>query len=161
MKYILSKHELFLCEYMGTLRRKNAMQFNMDRQYSQRDAYEIDIDGFMGEYIVAKHLNLMCDFSLSEKKSPIDLITSGGSSIDVKSTRSDNKGLSVTGYHKKSPCDFYILVLCEDDGGEILGWADKHLLFQNAKEVIKTINGKQIPYYEFNLDKLENIKHFK
>ncbi len=161
MKYTLTKHELFLCEYMGTMRRKNAMQFNMDRQYSKRDPYSIDIDGFMAEYIVAKHLNLMCDFSLNEKKNPTDLITYNGSTIDVKSTRSEEKGLSVTGYHRKNPCDFYILVLCEDDGGDILGWTDKDNFFLNSTQVIKGIGEKVIPYYEFNLNKLENIKHFK
>ena len=152
MRYDLDKHELLFCEFFGVMRRKNAMQHNADQQYSKRNPYDIDIDGFMGEYIVAKHLNLCPDVSLNEKKNPIDLRTHAGSSIDVKTTRSKDKPLTVTAYHKKNPCDFYIYVLCDDLGGEIIGWVDKEEFFHFATEKER--------FYVYDQKKLNPIKDF-
>jgi len=151
----LSKHELFLCEYFGTMRRKNAMQFNFDRQVSQQDPYEMDIDGFKGEYLVAKYLNLMPDFSINQKKNPADLKTSGGRTIDVKSTRNKEGDVYVTEYHRKKPCDFYILVVLDDVGGDIVGWVDKDELFQFA-----TLQGGSHPSYRYDRKRLNPISQF-
>ena len=108
------------------------MQFNKDRQVSKRDPYDIDIDGFMGEFIIAKYLGIMPDFSLNERKNSIDLISKKGKSIDVKTTRNPDGKLYVTDYHKKNPCDIYILVVIDDLGGDVIGWIDKDSLFKNA-----------------------------
>lgn len=132
MRIDLSRQELFICEYIGTCRRKNAMQFNKDRQVSKRDPYDIDIEGFMGEFIVAKHLGVMPDFSLNERKNPIDLVSRKGKTIDVKTTRNPAGKLYVTEYHRKNPCDIYILILVDDFGGDLIGWIDKESLFEKA-----------------------------
>ena len=155
MRVNLNRHELFLCEYFGTMRRKNAMQFNHDRQVSKQDPYEMDIDGFKGEYIVAKHLNIMVDFSINQKKNPVDLYTASGKSIDVKSTRNNKGDVYVTEYHRKSPCDFYILVVLDDTGGDIVGWVDKDELFEYA-----TLIGGNHPSYRYDRNRLNNIKQF-
>ena len=101
----LNRHELMLCDIFGTVRRKNAMQFNYDRQVSKQDKYDMDIDGFKGEYIVAQYLNVMPDFSINEKKNPIDLHWNN-KSIDVKSTRNPNGNIYITEYHKKKPIKY-------------------------------------------------------
>lgn len=131
MRIDLSRQELFICEYFGTMRRKNAMQFNVDRQVSKQNPYDMDIDGFKGEFIVAKHLNLMPDFTLNERKNPVDLWING-KSIDVKATRNKLGSIYVTMYHKKHPCDYYIQVVVDDAGGEISGWITGEELFQKA-----------------------------
>jgi hypothetical protein len=127
----LNRHELMLCDIFGTVRRKNAMQFNYDRQVSKQDKYDMDIDGFKGEYIVAQYLNVMPDFSINEKKNPIDLHWNN-KSIDVKSTRNPNGNIYITEYHKKKPCDYYVQVILNDDGGDIVGWIDSENLFKKA-----------------------------
>jgi hypothetical protein len=137
------------------MRRKNAMQFNYDRQVSKQDPYEMDIDGFKGEYIVAKYLNIMVDFSINQKKNPVDLYTASGKSIDVKSTRNNKGDVYVTEYHRKSPCDFYILVVLDDTGGDIVGWVDKDELFEFAT----LIQGNH-PSYRYDRNRLNNIKQF-
>jgi len=133
MRINLTRQELFICEYIGSCRRKNAMQFNKDRQVSKRDPFDIDIEGFMGEFIVAKYLGVMPDFSLNEKKNPIDLISRKGKTVDVKTTRNPNGKLYVTDYHKNNPCDIYILVCIDDEGGNLIGWIDGKSLFEKAE----------------------------
>jgi hypothetical protein len=155
MRINLNRHELLLCEFFGVMRRKNAMTHNADRQYSDRNPYDIDIDGFMGEFIVAKFLNLCPDFSLNEKKNPVDLKTHNGKTIDVKTTRNKNKPLMITEYHKKNPCDFYIYLLCDDLGADILGWIDKDNFFKEA--TLKTTKNYNSYAYE---KELKNIKIF-
>ena len=49
MKIQFNRHEMLVCDIFGSIRRKNAMQFNNDRQVSKQDPYDMDIDGFMGE----------------------------------------------------------------------------------------------------------------
>jgi hypothetical protein len=131
MRIDLSRQELFICEYFGTMRRKNAMQFNVDRQVSKQNPYDMDIDGFKGEFIVAKYLNLMPDFTLNERKNPVDLWIKG-KSIDVKATRNKLGNIYVTMYHKKNPCDYYIQTVVDDLGGLIRGWISGEDLFKVA-----------------------------
>jgi len=113
------------------MRRKNAMQFNVDRQVSKQNPYDMDIDGFKGEFIVAKYLNLMPDFTLNERKNPVDLWIKG-KSIDVKATRNKLGNIYVTMYHKKNPCDYYIQTVVDDLGGLIRGWISGEDLFKVA-----------------------------
>ena len=107
------------------------MQFNVDRQVSKQNPYDMDIDGFKGEFIVAKYLNLMPDFTLNERKNPVDLWIKG-KSIDVKATRNKLGNIYVTMYHKKNPCDYYIQTVVDDLGGLIRGWISGEDLFKVA-----------------------------
>ena len=127
----LSRHEILICDLMGSVRRKNAMQFNSDRQVSNQNPYDMDIDGFKGEFIAAKYLKVMPDFSINERKNPIDLYWNN-KSIDVKATRNPNGSIYVTEYHKTKPCDIYMQVILNEDGGYIQGWIDKKTLFEKA-----------------------------
>lgn len=152
MEIELNRHELLICDIMGSIRRKNAMQFNYDRQVSKQNPYDMDIDGFKGEYIVAKYLNVMPDLSINEKKNPIDLYWNN-LSVDVKATRNPNGHIYVTEYHKLSPCDLYIQVILNDNGGLIKGWADSKYLFLNAD----LIHGSH-PSYKLDQHKLKDIR---
>ena len=132
MRINLSPEELRVVKFIGKARRDNAQKFNKDKQISQQDPYQLDIDGFMGEFIVAKAFNLMPDFELSQKKKPYDLIDGDGLKIDVKSSRIDNIKLRVTEYHDKSPCDIYVLCIVDDLGGDIRCWGAWNFIKHNA-----------------------------
>ena len=144
IKIEFSRHELMICELFGTVRRKNAMQFNVDRQVSLQNPYEMDIDGFMGEFAVAKFLNVMVDTSIAEKKNPVDLLWNG-KTIDVKSTRVSNASIFVTEYHRTKPCNLYVLVTLENDAAILSGWIDSDGLFKHAEAV-----GKDHPSYRLD-----------
>ena len=101
MRIDLSAEELRVVRFIGRARRDNAQKFNKDKQISDQDPYQIDIDGFMGEFIVAKAFNLMPDFELTQKKKNFDLVDGEGLKIDVKSSRHDKIKLRVTEYHDK------------------------------------------------------------
>jgi hypothetical protein len=148
----LNRHEMLVCDIFGSIRRKNAMQFNYDRQVSKQNPYDMDIDGFMGEYVVAKCLNVMPDFTINEKKNPTDLIWNG-LTVDVKTTRNPNGALWVTEYHKKSPCDIYIQVVINNNIGSIKGWIDKSKLFTMSEYV----SGNH-PSYKLTQDLLQPIQ---
>lgn len=138
----LNRHELVVCDLFGSIRRKNAMQFNYDRQVSKQNPYDMDIDGFMGEFIVAKYLNVMPDFTINEKKNAVDLIWNN-KTIDVKTTRNPRGNVYVTEYHRKSPCDIYIqVVLLDAHLGEITGWIGKETMF----DVATLVEGKHPSY---------------
>lgn len=128
----LNRHELVMCDLFGSIRRKNAMQFNYDRQVSKQNPYDMDIDGFTGEFIVAKYLNVMPDFTINEKKNAVDLHWNKRT-IDVKTTRNPHGNIYVTKYHRNNPCDLYIQVVLEEAHiGRITGWIGKETMFQVA-----------------------------
>ena len=128
------------------------MQFNYDRQVSKQNPYDMDIDGFMGEFAVAKYLNVNVDTSINEKKNPIDLYLNK-KSIDVKTSRNNEAKLYVTEYHRHNPCDIYILVFVEENIATIKGWIDSKTLFEKAK----LITGKH-PSYMLEQINLKNIE---
>jgi len=154
MKVTLNRHELLMCDLFGSIRRKNAMQFNYDRQVSKQNPYDMDIDGFTGELMVAKHLNVMPDFTINEKKNATDLVWNKRT-IDVKTTRNPRGNVYVTEYHRKSPCDLYIqVVLEESDIGIITGWIGKETMFQ----VATLVEGKH-PSYCIKQSDLMGMEH--
>ena len=155
MKILLNRHEMLICEMFGTIRRKNAMQFNYDRQVSKQDPFDMDIDGFMGEFVVAKYLNVMPDFTINEKKNPTDLLWNG-KTIDIKTTRNPNGKIYVTEYHRKSPCDIYIQVVVDQNIADITGWIDSITLFEKAK----LLEGNH-PSYCLNQEDLFDIECIK
>ena len=132
MRINLTPEEIRIVKFIGKARRDNAQKYNKDKQISKIEPYQLDIDGFMGEFIVAKAFNLMPDFELSEKKKSFDLIDGDGNKIDVKSSRIDNIKLRITEYHDKDPCDIYVLCIVDDTGGEIKCWASWDYIKANS-----------------------------
>lgn len=131
------------------------MQFNYDRQVSKQDPYDMDIDGFTGEFAVAKFLNIMPDFTINERKNAVDLICQG-KTIDVKTTRNPNGHIYVTSYHKNSPCDLYVQVILAGNIAQLSGWIDSKTLFEKATY----IPGDHASYCLKQSD-LFNIESFK
>ena len=141
MRIDLTQEEIRIVKFMGKARRDNAQKYNKDKQVSQQDPYQIDTDGFMGEFIVAKVLNLMPDFELTVKKKDYDLIDAEGNKIDVKSSRLENIKLRVTEYHNKSPCDIYVLSIVDDIGGDKRCWSS----WENIKN-LPTVEKKRMRF---------------
>jgi len=60
----------------------------------------------MGEFIVAKHLGVMPDFSLNETQNPIDLVSRKGKTVDVKTTQNPDGQVLCTEYRRKTHAIF-------------------------------------------------------
>ena len=137
MRVELTKAELFICRMLGMMRRSVAMDNVIDQQVGKDDTWSIDIDGVVGEYCVAKHLNVCPDLTVSARRGGSDLISVLGETIDVKTTRIKNGRLLATLKKAEDPCDIYVLVIVDDAGGDIVGCATKEDLFQekNIKDL--------------------------
>jgi hypothetical protein len=128
----LTEEELFICRMLGVMRRSSAMHSVKDRQVGKNDTWAIDIDGMVGEYCVAKYLNVCPDLTVGPRSGGADLISRTKQRIDVKTTRIPDGRLLATIEKAKDPCDIYILVIVDDKGGNIIGYATKDQLFSIA-----------------------------
>ena len=131
----LSIHELLICKTLGIFRRTCASGNVVDRQVGKQDPWEIDIDGVVGEYCVAKWLNVFPDFTVSIRKGGIDLVSHSGKTIDVKTTRYKTGKLLATTSKVNTACDIYVLAIVDDTGANIVGWASKDELLQDCNLV--------------------------
>lgn len=125
----LTPAELHICRILGVMRRSEAMDKVRDQQVGNDDSWSIDIDGVVAEYCVAKLLNLCPDLTVSVRNGGADLITHKGKTVDVKSTRHKNGRLLATLKKATDPCDMYVLVVVDNFGGNVMGWASKADLF--------------------------------
>jgi hypothetical protein len=125
----LSVHEMLVCQTLGILRRSSAQGNVKDQQMGEQDKWQIDIDGVIGEFCVAKHFNVFPDMTVGIRKGGTDL-TVKEKSVDVKTTRIKSGRLLSTLKKAEDPCDLYVLVIVDDQGGDIAGWAGKEDLFK-------------------------------
>lgn len=133
MTYIkLTDPELHICRILGVMRRSEAMHKVVDRQVGKDDTWSIDIDGVVAEYCAAKMMNLCPDLTVSVRNGGADLVSRSGKTIDVKSTRHKEGRLLSTLKKAGDPCDLYVLVIVDDFGGNVVGWASKEELFQES-----------------------------
>jgi len=117
------------------MRRSAAMGNVVDQQMGNQETWAIDIDGMIGEYCVAKYLNLCPDLTVGVRSGGADLMTHKGMSMDVKTTRHKNGRLLATLKKIEDPCDIYVLAIVDDTGADIIGWARKNDLFQDKNKV--------------------------
>jgi hypothetical protein len=150
----LSEAELLICRNLGVMRRSIAMHKVKDQQMGNQDTWAIDIDGMVGEFCAAKFLNLCPDLTVGIRKGGADLVGHNGKTIDVKTTRHKDGRLLATLKKIESQCDRYVLVIVDDFGGEIIGWASKEKLFT---ETNKTNLGHGIGY-ALNQQQLNKFK---
>jgi len=99
------------------------------------DGLQADIDGMIGEVCFGKMFNYFVN--LSARKADADFYTKDGKSIDVKSTRYKTGRLVATINKKRSPCDLYVLMVIDDEGGWYKGYVSKEELFrdENIKDL--------------------------
>lgn len=130
MRVDLTGAELHICRILGVMRRSTAKGKVVDRQMGKQSPWEIDMDGMIGEYCVAKAFNLCPDLTVSVRHGGKDLETFNGRSIDVKSTQYKNGRLLCTLTKEQEPCDIYVLAIVDDSGATIAGWAKKEDIFK-------------------------------
>ena len=135
MRINLTEAELFICRMLGVMRRSEAMHKVSNKQIGKDDTWSIDIDGVVSEYCVAKMLNICPDLTVSVRSGGIDLISSKGKTIDVKSTRHKNGRLLATLKKVDDPCDVYILAIVDDFGADIIGWCESNELFSDKNKI--------------------------
>ena len=133
MRIDLTYSELFICRTLGVMRRSEAMNKVFDQQMGKQDTWAIDIDGMVAEFCAAKLLNVCPDLTISVRRGGADLVCKG-KTIDVKSTRYKDGRLLATLKKNDNPCDIYILVIVDDKGGDVIGWASKDLLFKEENK---------------------------
>ena len=131
MQIELSMPELEICRLLGVMRRCTASGNVQDKQMGKQDPFEIDIDGVIAEYCVAKALNLCPDLTVSIRKGGSDLVNYFKRTIDVKSTRYQSGKLLATLKKEDHACDMYVLAIVNDKGAKIAGWTTKEELFKD------------------------------
>lgn len=93
----IEPHELAICKMMGNLRSFSCRIVGSDNQ-NYRDPYEIDEEGFIGEFAFCKHFNVFPDITAKSRKDAIDC-KYRGKNFDVKATRLKN-GRLIARYNK-------------------------------------------------------------
>lgn len=133
----LSDGELHVCRYIGFLRRSANLNKTKDQQVGKQDPWDIDMDGVIGEFCVAKLINACPDFSVHARSGGADLTLCNGATIDVKTTRLKQGNLLATISKNNEPSDIYILAIVDDSGCDIEGWVSKDKLFreENVKNL--------------------------
>lgn len=122
---------MHVCRLIGFLRRSINLNKTKDQQVGKQDPWDIDMDGVIGEFCVAKVLNVCPDFSIHARSGGDDLTLPNGKSIDVKTTRLKQGNLLATLSKVASQSDAYILAIVDDRGCDIEGWVSKEQLFKN------------------------------
>jgi len=135
MRVDLSGVELFICRVLGVMRRSSAMGQVVDQQMGKQDVWAIDMDGVIGELCVAKAMNVCPDLTIGVRSGGADLLSREKKTIDIKTTRHKNGRLLSTLSKQKNPCDVYVLVIVDDNGGDIVGWASKEELFLEENKI--------------------------
>ena len=151
MRIQLTKSELIFCKLVGKMRYQTTSSACEEQIQSELNPELISIDGVIGEYCVAKQLNL--HFSLNTDLRVdwgADLITHEGKTIDVKTTRLKGGNLVATLTSNKKNFDIYVLCVLEPDGCEIVGWVSGNQ-FLTPEHIVR---GNKGDYYKMSRDKL-------
>ncbi len=116
------------------MRRTTARNNVEDQQMGDQNPWVVDMDGMVGEFCVAKLFNLCPDLTIGVRSGGQDLESREGRSIDVKTTRYKTGKLLCTLKKQYEPCDIYVLVVVDDDGGDVVGWAKKEEIFLESNK---------------------------
>jgi hypothetical protein len=158
MRVDLNAGEMHVCRLLGFLRRSINLNKTKDQQVGKQDPWDIDMDGVIGEFCVAKVLNVCPDFSIHARSGGDDLVLSSGATIDVKTTRLKQGNLLATLSKIDAPSDIYILAIVDDKGCNIEGWIQKDMLFK--KENLKNL-GHGLTYFLSKEQLNKNLEDLK
>lgn len=146
MRYTLTQSEQALARWIAERRD----QFNrehgvVDKKQSDDNGLQIGVDGYGGELAFCRMRNLCPDFEFRGDKFKIDCRTRDGQSVDVKTTKNDERHtMSVCASKESKPCDWYAFLLCEWPTYTLLDVASKEEVF---REENKRPNKKGTGYY--------------
>lgn len=121
----ISDTEMLLLQNIGTLRHKETSQHGQEAKQSAQNPLQISIDGVIGEYAVAKALNLHFSLDCDYRDFGADLISRKGKKIDVKSTRTVGGNLNAVLWSAKKPVDIFILAEIGLDSVDVIGYIDR------------------------------------
>jgi hypothetical protein len=158
MRVDLNAGEMHVCRLLGFLRRSVNLNKTKDQQVGKQDPWDIDMDGVIGEFCVAKVLNVCPDFSIHARSGGDDLVLPSGATIDVKTTRLKQGNLLATLSKIDAPSDIYILAIVDDKGCNIEGWIQKDMLFK--KENLKNL-GHGLTYFLSKEQLNKNLEDLK
>jgi len=130
----LSENELRVAR-MVAVERQLYSRRNYEDKKKMEDGFQADVDGMVAEMCFGKLFNYYLDFSVGKKKE--DFVSRKGETIDVKSTRYKTGRLLATLDKKEDPCDIYVLMVVDDQGGWYRGYVRKEELFrdENIKDL--------------------------
>lgn len=136
----LDMTELMLCRILATMRvasNRGAGVREVNKEY--KDQLDRDMEGIIGEFVVAKQANLYPDFTILPRSCGYDLLSKTGKKIEVKATTYKNGQLIVKKHSIKDKNDYYFLVILNQTltGGDIIGYATPVMVFkdENLKKV--------------------------
>ena len=125
----LSKTEIAICRYIGTMRYEITSKYGTDAQQdSSQKGIEMSIDGVISEYAVSKYMNLHFDLNCDYRKFGADLVSQKGSKIDVKCTKRHGGNLNAVAWSTNKPADIFILTEINGCDVNIIGWIDRATL---------------------------------
>lgn len=126
--------ELMVARFIAASRQTHGRK-NYEDKKRMDDGFQADVDGMIGEMCFGKMFNYFVN--LSARKADADFYTKDGKSIDVKSTRYKTGRLVATINKKRSPCDLYVLMVIDGEGGWYKGYVSKEELFkdENIKDL--------------------------
>ena len=136
--------ELMVARFIAASRQTHSRK-NYEDKKRMDDGFQADVDGMIGEMCFGKLFNYYVDLTPGKKKA--DFVSRSGESIDVKSTRYRNGRLLATLDKTQDPCDIYVLMVVDDQGGEYRGYVKKENLFK--EENIKDLGRGKGYVYEF------------
>jgi len=134
MRVNLSENELRVARMVAVERQLYSRKRYEDKK-KMEDGFQADVDGMVAEMCFGKLFNYYLDFSVGKKKE--DFVSRKGETIDVKSTRYKTGRLLATLDKKEDPCDIYVLMVADDQGGWYRGYVRKEELFrdENIKDL--------------------------
>ena len=134
MRVDLSENELRVARMVAVERQLYSRKRYEDKK-KMEDGFQADVDGMVAEMCFGKLFNYYLDFSVGKKKE--DFVSRKGETIDVKSTRYKTGRLLATLDKKEDPCDIYVLMVVDDQGGWYRGYVRKEELFrdENIKDL--------------------------
>jgi hypothetical protein len=130
----LSENELRVARMVAVERQLYGRK-NYEDKKKMDDGFQADVDGMVAEMCFGKLFNYYVDMGLGKKKA--DFVSRKGETIDVKSTRYKTGKLLATLDKKNDPCDLYVLMVIDDEGGWYKGYVSKEELFkdENIKDL--------------------------
>jgi hypothetical protein len=134
MRVNLSENELRVAR-MVAVERQIYGRKNYEDKKKMEDGFQADVDGMVAEMCFGRLFNYYVDMGLGKRKE--DFISRKGETIDVKSTRYRTGRLLATLDKKEDPCDIYVLMVVDDQGGWYRGFVRKEDLFrdENIKDL--------------------------
>ena len=134
MRVDLSENELRVARMVAVERQLYGRK-NYEDKKKMEDGFQADVDGMVAEMCFGRLFNYYVDMGLGKRKE--DFVSRKGETIDVKSTRYKNGRLLATLDKKEDPCDIYVLMVVDDQGGWYRGYVRKEELFrdENIKDL--------------------------